>query len=412
MIDATRRELLVGVTAAVGMMAAPAVAQPAAPKPRRAPPIGVLERLARIARAQALMRAGGIGAIIVEPGASLIYFTGVRWGRSERLTALLLPAAGEPCMITPAFEESRTRELLTVPGEVRVWEEDESPFALIAGWLREHKLADRPVGIEETARYFIVDGLARAAPGVRTVSGAGVVNGCRIVKSPAEIALMQSATDITIAAYAQIGRKIARGMSNADIAELMGATQHALGADSVSGGAQIGEGSAYPHGSKRPEMVDEGRVVLMDFACTVDGYWSDVSRTMVFGDPTPAQRRVWADVHAGQQAAFAAARIGAPAGSIDDAVRALYERRGYGPRYQLPGLSHRTGHGIGLDIHEPINLVHGEMTPLAAGMCFSNEPGIYTPGAFGVRLEDCIYMTAAGPRWFSQPSPSIDRPFG
>lgn len=376
-----------------------------------AAPIGVAERLARMAKVQALMRRDGIGALLVEAGSSLRYFTGVNWFRSERLTAALIPAEGPICIVTPFFEEPSIREMLAVPGEVRVWQEDESPHQLVAGWLRDRKLAGRPVAIEETVRHFVVDGLQAALPGVGIRSGAALVSTCRMIKSPAEIALLQRASDITIAAYRATAPKIERGMDGSQIFAIMAAETARLGGETPYGGAQLNEGSALPHGSKERQVVRDGSVILMDCGCTVDGYHADISRTLVYGSPSADQRRLFEHVRQGQDAAMAAAQVGTPAGRVDDAVRALYQRLGYGPGYKLPGLSHRTGHGIGLDVHEPVNLVHGEATPLAPGMCFSNEPGLYAPGRYGVRLEDCFYMTPAGPRWFSRPPSSIDDPF-
>lgn len=378
-----------------------------------AKPIDEAERRTRIARAQALMAQHGIGAIVIEPGSSLIYFTGVRWWRSERLTCAVLPAEGEPCIVTPFFEEPSVRESLGVPAQVRVWQEDASPFRQVAGFLRERKLADKPVGIEETARYFLVDGLQQALPRTKLVSANPVVRGCRMIKSAAELALMQCATDVTIAAYRWTYPRIKAGMTPQDIDALMTAATQKLGGSVEFNLILLGEAAAYPHGSGKPQKVVPGEVVLMDCGCNVQGYQSDVSRSFVFGgEPSAAQRTVWNEVHRGQQIAFEAAKIGAPAGSVDDAVRRYYASLGYGPDYKLPGLSHRTGHGIGLDGHEPVNLVRGEKTPLAAGMCFSDEPGLYLPGRFGIRLEDCFHMTDSGPRWFSQPPPSIDQPFG
>ncbi len=373
-------------------------------------PITPAERTARIARAQALMKANNIGAIFVEPGSSQTYFTGVRWSRSERLTAAVIPVEGKALIVTPFFEEPSVRETLGIPAEVRVWQEDEDPLALIAGYLKERKLAAHTIGIEETVRFFAVDGLKRLLPDARLVSANPVVRGCRMIKTPAEIALMQVATNVTVAAYRWLHPRVEKGMTGSEIGALMSAATRKLGGEPEFSMALVGEASAYPHGSHEVHRVGEGQMVLMDCGCTVQGYQSDVSRTWVHGTATAEQRRVWDHVAEGQRVALAAARIGAPAGSIDDAVRARYERWGYGPRYRLPGLSHRTGHGIGMDGHEPINLVHGEATPLAAGMCFSNEPGIYLPGKFGVRLEDCFHMTDAGPKWFSEPPASLDQP--
>lgn len=374
-------------------------------------PITAAERAGRIARAQQAMRANDIAAVVVEPGASLGYFTGIRWGRSERLTAAVLPREGPALVVTPFFEEPSVRETLAVAAEVRVWQEDGDPLRLIADWLGERRLKGA-VGIEETARFFVSDGLAARLPGARIVSADPVVRACRMLKSPAEIALMRAATDVTIAAYRWTWPRVETGMVGADVAALMNAATRKLGGEPQFALALVGEAAAYPHGSRQVHRVADGAVLLMDCGCTVDGYQSDVSRTFQFGAATAAVRTVWDQVARGQQIAFAAARVGAPAGSVDDAVRRFYEGLGYGPGYALPGLSHRTGHGIGLDGHEPVNLVHGETTRLAAGMCFSDEPGLYLPGRFGVRLEDCFHMTAAGPVWFSTPPKSLDAPLG
>jgi Xaa-Pro dipeptidase len=375
-------------------------------------PIDAAERAARLVRAQALMKAAGIGAVVIEPGSSMIYFTGVRWRTSERLTLAILPVEGTPCIVTPFFEEPSVRETLAVPAEVRVWQEDEDPLGVVAGFLRDRRLAARPVAVEENVRYFAVAGLARVLPAAKIVSANPVVRGCRMIKTPAEIALMQAATDVTLAAYRWTYPRVEKGMTGPDISALMTAATRKLGGEPEFALALIGEASAYPHGSREIHRVADRQVVLMDCGCTVQGYQSDISRTWVHGTATGEQRKVWDQVARGQQVAFAAARIGAAAGSVDDAVRQYYAPLGYGPGYKLPGLPHRTGHGIGMDGHEPVNFVHGETTPLAAGMCFSDEPGLYAPGKFGVRLEDCFHMTDAGPKWFSTPPKSIDAPLG
>ncbi|WP_425229703.1 M24 family metallopeptidase [Sphingomonas sp.] len=374
-------------------------------------PIDAAERAGRLARARALMRTQGLGAVIVEAGSSMSYFTGVRWGRSERPTLAVIPVQGQPCIVTPFFEEPSVRETLAVPAEVRIWQEDGSAFTVAAGFLRDRGLAARPVGVEETVRFFISDGLGQAL-GRRLVSANQVVRGCRMIKTPAELALMQAATDVTIAAYRWTYPRVEAGMTGPDVAALMNAATRQLGGSPEFALVLIGEAAAYPHGSREVHRVAPGQVVLMDCGCTVQGYQSDVSRTFVFGTASREQRTVWEQVAQGQRVAFAAAQIGTPAGNVDDAVRRYYASLGYGPDYRLPGLSHRTGHGIGLDGHEPVNLVRGEMTPLAAGMCFSDEPGLYLPGRFGVRLEDCFHMTPEGPRWFSEPPRLLDAPFG
>jgi Xaa-Pro dipeptidase len=378
----------------------------------RPAPISAAERAGRIAKLQGVLQQSGLAALIVEPGSSLIYFCGVAWWLSERPTLLMIPREGPAEMITPAFEEDRLRELLAIPAGVRVWHEHEDPYALVAGWLAEKGGASGKIGFDAGVRHFVSDGILKAAAGAVGVSGASAVDACRMIKSPAEIALMQAATDITIGAYRKVGASIALGMTRQDITAAMHAAMAAAGGATPAGDATIDAATSFPHGSTQPQVVRSGSVVLMDFGCTVEGYHADVSRTCVFGEPSKAVRKVWEDVRQGQETAFAAARLGRPAGQVDDAVRAFYTSRGYAKGYGTPGLTHRTGHGIGLDVHEPVNFVHGEATPLAAGMCFSNEPGIYDPGRFGVRIEDCLYMTGQGPRWFSTPPRSIDTPFG
>lgn len=373
-------------------------------------PIGRDERMRRLAQAQDLMRRHGLSAVLVEAGSSLDYFTGVRWWRSERLTAAVIPVTGEPLVVTPFFERPSVEETLGVPAEVRVWQEDESPAALIAGWLKERRLDRGQIGVEETVRFFASDGLAKLVPGIRLVSANPVVRGCRMHKTPAEIALLQKANDVTIAAIRWTVPRIREGMERGEIVAMIVAATQALGGEADGGLVLLGEASAYPHGSGKPQRVREGEVVLIDVGCSVHGYQSDISRTLVPGRAPDAVRRVFDTVAEGQRIAMRTARLGTPAGQVDDAVRVFYAREGYGPGYKLPGLSHRTGHGIGMDGHEPVNLVHGETTPLAPGMCFSNEPGLYLPGKFGVRLEDCFHMTPAGPVFFSQPPASIDQP--
>jgi len=375
------------------------------------PPISQAERLSRIAKARQLMQQNGIGAVIVESGSSLDYLTGVQWHRSERLTAAVIPAQGDPIIITPFFERPSVAETLAIPAEIRTWDEDQEPLKFVADFLRERGVAGEPVGFEETDRYFIVDRLGQQLPGLKAVTANPVVRALRLIKSPAELALMQVANDITIRAMRHAAEAARPGMTPQDFGAAIDAATTALGGSPEFALVLIDEASALPHGSRKPQLVKEGSTILFDCGCTVHGYQSDISRTFVFGTPNPDQRKVWNQVHEGQQIAIRAARIGAPAGSVDDAVRAAYTSWGYGPGYKLPGLSHRTGHGIGMDGHEPAYLVHGDMTPLAPGMCFSDEPGIYIPGKFGVRLEDCWYMTERGPRFFTQPPPSIDRPF-
>jgi len=413
-----RRTFLAGSGAAAAAMTLPisrvmAQAAEALTPVALPPPISADERLQRLSRARRLMQQNGIGSVIVESGSSLDYLTGVEWHRSERLTAAVIPAEGDPIVVTPFFEMPSVKETLAIPAEVRTWNEDEDPLKLVADFLRERGVAAAPVGFEETDRYFIVDRLQQQLPGVKAVSANPVVRALRLIKSPAELSLMQAANDITIRAMRHAAEGARAGMTPADFGAAIDAATAALGGSPEFSLVLIDEASALPHGSKKPQVVKPGSTILFDCGCTVHGYQSDISRTFVYGAaPTADQRKVWDQVHQGQQIAIRAAKLGVPVGTIDDAVRAAYESWGYGPGYELPGLPHRTGHGIGMDGHEPAYLVHGDPTPLAAGMCFSDEPGIYIPGKFGVRLEDCWHMTEAGPKFFTQPPPSIDRPFG
>jgi len=352
-----------------------------------------------------------IAAFLVEAGSTLEYFTGVRWWRSERTTAALVPAEGRVVVVTPFFEEPSIRETLRIPGDLRPWKEDESPFELLAGALRERAAAKGTLAVEATTRYFILDEVRKASGGAREiVPGDALVRACRMIKSPAELALMQTANNVTIAALRYVHGRIEAGMRNSDIASLMVAAHTALGGTHEFALVLLNEASAFPHGSIKPQSVHEGSIILIDAGCSVHGYQSDISRSWVAGTPSPRQRELWDTVKRGQELALETAKIGAPVGAIDKAVRAFYEHKGWSKDYGLPGLSHRTGHGIGMDVHEPPYLVRSDGTALEAGMCFSDEPGLYIPGEFGIRLEDCWYMTEAGPKTFTPLAKSLEQP--
>jgi Xaa-Pro dipeptidase len=378
---------------------------------RDVPPITAQEHGARLAKVQHLMQQQKIAALLVESGSTLEYFTGIRWRRSERTTAALIPAEGRVVVVTPFFEEPSVRETLKVAGDVRAWKEDESPFDLIAAALREHAAPQGPLAVEPTTRFFIVDRVSRSSGGgLKVVPGDELVRACRMFKSPAELALMQAANDVTIAALRYSHGRIEAGMGGADILSLMIAATEALGGAHEFSLVLLNEASAYPHGSVKPQQVHEGSVILIDTGCTVHGYQSDISRSWVFGSSTPRQRELWDTVKRGQELALATAKPGVAAGVVDQAVRTFYEQKGWSKDYGLPGLSHRTGHGIGMDGHEPPYLVRNDTTPLQAGMCFSDEPGLYIPGEFGIRLEDCWYMTESGPKLFTPLAKSIEQP--
>ena len=369
------------------------------------------ERKARIEKARRLMGENRIDALMLEGGSSMFYFTGVRWGSSERPFVAVIPAKGEIGWVCPGFEEARARELVKAPNpDVRTWQEDESPYRLVAQILKDRGATGR-VGVEERLRFFIFNGVKKEAPSVDYLSADPVSAGCRMVKSPAEIALMQRANDMTIAAYRAGLDTLREGMTQGDLRNNILAAYRAIGATGGVVAVSFGEYTAFPHGSITPQKLKEGDVVQIDDGCNVDGYQSDITRTVVFGKPTKRQIDVWNLEHRAQAAAFDAARPGVPCEAVDAAARKVITDAGFGPDYKVPGLPHRTGHGIGLDGHEWTNFVRGNKTPLQPGMCFSDEPMIAIYGEFGIRLEDCLYITENGAKFFSQPSPAIDRPF-
>jgi Xaa-Pro aminopeptidase len=374
-------------------------------------PIGDDERLARQERARRLMRQHGIAALVIEPGTSLKYFTKVGWGLSERPFAAVLPARGEIAWICPAFEEARARELIHFGTDIRVWQEDESPYRLLAGILRDRGVAAGRIGIEEQLRFFILDGLRRELPGARLVSATPVTAGCRMFKSAAELALMQRASDITIAGM-KAGLATAReGMTQKEMSHNMTAAFSRLGGTDPWALVGFGAASAFPHGTQQPQHLADGDIMLMDCGCEVEGYQSDITRTTVFGQPSQRQTEVWSVERRAQDAAFRAAQVGATCSSVDAAARKVITDAGFGPDYRVPGLPHRTGHGIGMDGHEWTNFVRGNTALIEPGMCFSDEPTIAIYGEFGIRLEDCLYITETGPRFFTTQSEAIDRPF-
>jgi Xaa-Pro dipeptidase len=373
--------------------------------------ITALEHAARLARLQSMMQQQGIAAFLVEAGTSLEYFTGIRWWRSERTTAALIPARGQTVVVTPFFEVPSVKESLKIEADIRPWHEDQSPFDLIARWLGDFPKAQGRLAVEATTRYFIIDHVKNAGGlGRDVVSGEQLVNACRMIKSPAELALMQAASDVTIAAIKHVHANIKAGMTGPEITKILYGATEALGGKNPFALVLLNEASAYPHGTEKPQTIREGSVVLIDTGCSVHGYTSDISRTWVHGEPTRRQREVWDTVKRGQEIVLETAKIDIPVGDIDVAVRDYYEGRGWAKNYGLPGTSHRTGHGIGMDGHEPPNLMRADRTPLQSGMCFSDEPGIYIPGEFGVRMEDCWHMTEKEPRLFTPLAKSIDDP--
>lgn len=374
-----------------------------------APLITADERRARLAKAQALM---STDALVIGAGASLRYFMGVGWNATERLVAMILPKSGAPVMICPRFEEGSLNASLALPAPLRLWEEHESPYALAAATLAA--LGARSLAIDPALAFFMYDGLRAAAPEVAMVSAAPVVDGCRMIKSPAELAVMAQAKAMTLEVHRRAARILREGIPTGEVKRFIDAAHQALGADDGSSfcAVQFGEASAYPHGLPGEQALKDGDLVLIDTGCRVQGYNSDITRTYVFGTPSQEVRRVWEVEKKAQAAAFAAVKPGVPCEEIDAVARRVLAAEGFSPDYDLPGLPHRTGHGIGLSIHEAPYLVRGDRTPLAPGMCFSNEPMIVIPGAFGVRLEDHFHVTEDGAAWFTPPQASLEKPFG
>lgn len=378
------------------------------------PAIGVAERERRIERAQALMREAGVDALWLDVSTSLTYFTGLRLGRSERLHGAVLPAKGALTYVCPAFEEEKLRTMLTLGDDVAVWEEHEDPTALVTDTLRAKGIAAGTVGVDEATPFFTFDGLRRAGNAYDFVNAGTITAGCRSIKSDAEIALMQTAKNITLEVHKATARMLHAGITTTEVQAFIVEAHRRLGSEGPPPFTIVlfGEATAYPHGVPYPQTLQDGDMVLVDIGAPVDGYLSDITRSYVFGEPSSRQRQIWNLEKAAELAVFDAAQLGARCEDLDAAARRVIEAGGFGPGYATPGLPHRTGHGIGLDVHEWPYIVKGDKTVLAPGMTFSNEPTICIYGEFGVRLEDHIYMTADGPRWFTQPAYSVDDPFG
>lgn len=377
-------------------------------------PITAEERLARIEKARRLMAQQQLDAIMLTGGTSLVYFSNIRWGLSERLFAMILPSKGEPFYVSPAFEEDRAREQiargpLAANPDVRTWQEDESPYERIAQGLKDRGLAAGTLGVEETVRFVFSNGVSAVAPALKIASGTPVTAGCRMVKDAHEIELMRLASKVTLKAYEAAYRALREGMTQDDFAELVSTAHDRLG---FGGGAgvQVGEFSALPHGSVTPQTITEGSILLIDGGCSVEGYQSDISRTLVLGKPTDKMRKVFEIERRAQDAALAAARPSVACEAVDAAARKVITDAGYGPDYKY--FTHRVGHGMGMDGHEWPYLVRGNRLPLTPGMVFSNEPGIYIRGEFGVRVEDDMVITETGAELFTPQSPSLEQPFG
>jgi len=415
------------VAAGVGLVA-PSVAQAAeekcAPLPApianlkslsdQAKPITREERLQRQEKARRLMQANRLDAILLMEGTSLNYFTGIRWWGGERLFVMVLPAKGAAFYVCPAFEEGRAREQISkspenTQADVRIWQEDESPYQRVAQGLKDRGIITGRLGIEETVKFVFSDGITKEAPQAKITSATPVTAGCRMIKSDHEVELMRLAAKVTLAAYEASWRALKEGMTQQEIKTFIEAAHSKLG---FSGDAdvQVGEFSAFPHGSVTPQVIREGTIILVDGGCKVEGYSSDITRAFVLGKPTDKMKKVFDIVHRAQSTVLATAHPGLECGAVDAAARRVITDAGYGPDYKY--FTHRVGHGMGMDGHEWPYLVRGNPTKLAANMTLSDEQGIYIRGEFGVRLEDDMHITENGAELFTPQSPSLDNPFG
>ncbi len=379
-----------------------------------ASPITREERHERQQRARKLMSENPLDAIVLMEGTSLRYFTGIRWWGGERLFALVLPAKGAAFYVCPAFEEGRAREqIANAPDgdrpDVRIWQEDDNPYHVLSQGLKERGMTSGKVGLEETVRFVFADGIAKAAPQATLTNATPVTAGCRMIKSPHEIALMRLACQVTLAAYEAVYHAMREGMTQHDVGDLIAAAYRQLGF-SGEASVQVGEYSALPHGSRTPQVIREGSIVMIDDGCDVEGYQSDITRTFVLGKASDKMKTVFDVVHRAQAAALATARPGVECGAVDAAARKVISGAGYGPDYKYFG--HRLGHGMGMDGHEWPYLVRGNTTKLEPNMTFSDEPGIYIPGEFGIRLEDDMHITESGAELFTPQSLSLEDPFG
>ena len=374
----------------------------------------VSEHTSRIEKAQRYMQANNIAALYLNAGTNLAYFTGMQWYASERLVGAILPARGDVVFIAPTFEIDSLEERKLVAGHIEGWQEHESPYALFAKLLSDIDTANgSKVAVDESTQFFIVDGFSKALPNtIEIINGSEVTAHCRMHKSPHELALIQRAMDMTLAVHKATASMLKEGMTTTEVEAFINEAHRKVGASgSYFCIVLFGKATSFPHGVKDPQVLKANDLVLIDTGCKLHGYLSDITRTYCFGEPSAKQRLLWNSEKKAQIAAFNAATLGSTCGDVDAAARHSLEAEGLGPDYTLPGLPHRTGHGIGMDIHEWPYLVKDNPHQLAPGMCFSNEPMIVVPGEFGIRLEDHFYVSEAGPVWFTEPSKSITEPF-
>lgn len=364
----------------------------------------------RLRGLQARMIRENVKAVWLDASSSLTYYTGLSLGLSERIHGALIPSEGAPLYISPTFEEPKLQTLIRIPGDVAVWEEDENPFDLMSDRIDALSCPGHRVAIDPATPFVFASALMQRLEG-RIISAQPMIVAQRQVKSAAEIAIIQTAMDASYSVQKAVFEGLRPGISTTEVADFVNAAHIALGLKPLFVAVQFGEATAYPHGVAHAQTLKAGDMVLVDLGGILHGYRSDITRTYVFGTPTDRQRFLWNAERDAHAAAFAAARPGVACQDVDKAARDSLKAAGFGPAYQVPGLPHRTGHGLGLDIHEEPYIVAGNATVLEPGMCFSIEPMLCVYGECGVRLEDIAYMTEAGPRWFCPPETNLDRLF-
>ena len=378
------------------------------------PPVAKAEFEDRLSRLQQHMQVAGVSATYLHAGTNLYYFTGLRWSPSERMVAAIVPAEGPVQYVAPKFEINTLQDYWLIESEIHPWEEHESPYEVAARLVQSMSGGSATkVFVDEVTPFFIFNGLRNAIPGAEFIHAQPATQSIRSRKSPAEIALLKRAHEMTLQVHKAAASILRPGISTTEVTAFIDDAHREVGAaGSYFCIVLSGVATSFPHGVKEPQTLRDGDWVLVDTGCLLHGYNSDITRSYCFGQPTAEHRTAWEHEKAAQLAGFAAAELGKPAEVCDAAARASLESNGYGPGYAVPGLPHRTGHGCGLDIHEAPNLVRGEQTALDVGMVFSCEPMLVLPDRFGVRLEDHFYMSESGPVWFTEPSKSIDDPFG
>ena len=386
-------------------------------------PISVIEYQQRLLRVQQLMQEKNIAALFITPGSNLLYFTGINWMCTERLCGVIIPAQGELTYIVPHFELDSFNEHINLQGNISTWQEHEDPVALVMDNIISKNFAKkRQLSTSELKVNIALCGscpFTMASKFINNYTDINVVCAdeitilCRQIKSVAELALLQRVMDMTLVVQQAAASILYEGIRSKDVVDFIDKAHKKVGATGSYFCLVLFAGaSALPHGIKGWQELKSNDMVLIDTGCKLMGYTSDITRSYVFGLANELHRHVWNAEKSAQAFAFEAAQVSNRCEYVDQQAREKLSEFGFSKGYELPGLPHRTGHGIGLDIHEAPYLVGGDKTPLAAGMCFSNEPTICIPGEFGVRLEDHFYMTETGPEWFTMPSLSIDDPFG